>query len=478
MNENPEGMPNPLNPNSAAPSPAASMPEAGVPSPEPVVPVEVSAAPEPAPVEVSVAPETMPAEPAPESTPVEPASQPVTGNVVAEPKKSHKKAVIISVIVVLLVAIGCGAAAIAILKPFSKDPVSAAISKLMNSTPDYATMSGEIKSVPNTEGAGFSGAEIKFSAERDDKMKRIHADVTISAELAGGQDFTLSLGGIHTEDGNLYLRIGGVATILEQLNTMGASSSNTTNCINDGNMVDNCGSSEVIPSSVAPVLGFLSAIDEEWVEIPDSTFSSLADSATLDAGATCLVKAAEKLDDYKKDFADIYNANQFITSSTDNIAIAKKQDTLYRLGFDAEKMAGYINAVSNSSFMSELLACTGQTAANISAKTEDLTEILAEAPTVYVEIDEDDNITRLYMAINDENTSTTADISFSYPSSITIEKPEDYIYLTSLLSQMMGGFSDTDLDDQEWLDCQPPLSDAEMAACAEAEATGYPYIAY
>ncbi len=435
MNENPGETPNPLNPG-PAPVPAEPAPQ----------PAPVGPAPTPEPAPAAPAPQPLPAEPAPQPAavepvgpaPVEPAVQPAAVDAVAEPKKSHKKAVIISVIIALLVAIGGGVAAIAILKPFNKDAVPAAISKLMNGAPNYVTMSGTIKSVPNVEDSAFSKLDVSFSAGVDSKKQRNYAKAAISAELADGQDFTFSLDEVHTESKNLYLKLSGIAAALEQLGAIDAEV-NDTNCL-DNDLETNCESSEVIPPSIMTALGLLDVIDGEWIEIPDSTFSGIADLQTLDTETACLIEAAGKLDEYGKDFANIYNANQFITYSTDNLAIAKKKDTLYRLNFDAEKMTGFINAIGNSGFMNEMLACTGEAATNVPAKVEDVAEILAEAPAVYVEIDEDDNFTRVYMTTVDENVSTTVDISFSYPSSITIEEPEYYIEFNDLLSQILGQF--------------------------------------
>ena len=400
MNENPEGTPSPLNPTPGTPTPSAD-----VQAPEPTVPIQEQ-----------VAPATEPA------------------------KKSRKAPAIIITTILLLVAIGSGIAAIIILKPFGgTDAVPAAISKLMSGAPDYVTATGTISA---TSDETVPNLNATFKASVDNKKHQNHANVKVTADLGMDEDFEFLAEEIHTADGILYLKLSGVLEALDAFNVGGTE---VTNCADNSAEPTNCGSQATSP--VMGALGLIEVIDDEWVQIPDSAFSSVSGIVTFDSTTQCLIDAADKLGQYGDDFVDLYNKNQFMNYSTDGITIAKKQDPIYKLSFDAEKLASFMNSMGNSGFMNELNACMGDTATNVKVDADSLAEILAEVPEIYVEINEDNDFTRVYLSADKNGTNVTMDVSFSYPNSITIEEPKYYIDFNSLLSQVLGSFFNTNMVD-------------------------------
>ena len=52
-------------------------------------------------------------------------------------------------------------------------------------------------------------------------------------------------------------------------------------------------------------------------------------------------------------------------------------------------------------------------------------------PEIYVEIDDDNNFSRVYLSGETNGTATTADLNFSYPSEITITEPDDYVDIST-----------------------------------------------
>lgn len=392
----------------------------------------------------------------------------------AKKKSSGKMTATILAIVFLLIAVGTAVAAILILKPFSKqDAVPAAMTKLMKGAPDYVMANGTVKIATEDDDA-TPGLNVMFTAGLDNKNRQNYVDAVVTAGVGMTEDFTFNVNEVHTSGGNLYLKLGGVAAALEQYSNMLESAGCTTddvtgetvcagdndveiedmlgtNCVEDASGLTNCGATGSSGVSVLGALGLFEVIDDEWIMIPDSTFDSVSDIANVDSTTQCLIDAAGDLGKYGKDFVKLYEANPFITYSTENISVAKKKDTIYRLGFNSQKLAGFINATGNSGFMNELNACMGGTAMNISVSASDLTAIIAEIPAIYVEIDDNDNFTRVYFTADSEDASATVtvDISFSYPASITVTEPSSYIELNTLLSQVLGGFYGTEIV-QEW----------------------------
>lgn len=422
MNENPEGTPNPLNPNPGVapvqPTPAAPDPQP-MPAEQPVVSEPVIApaqpvAPEPTQMKQPVA--TEPAAPAPVST---------------RPKKTG----LIVATVLFFVAIIAGiTAAIVILNPFGNkvDAVPAAIAKLFsNEAPSNVSLSGKISLVSNDEDSPISMLAIDFKAGVKSATLENYTNATVMATFNDDSEFTFNADEIMTSDGDLYLRLSNIAEAL-------------------GDYQATTRQAEVIMpqpgETVLDFIGVFEVIDDEWIRIPGSQFSSLTDVADVEGPTQCLIDAAGKLGEYGSDFVTLYKNNPFITYSTDNLKITQKTNQLYLLGFDAEKLTGFINGMSNLGFMNELLACMDETAVNQHVTVSQVQSIIDLLPTIYTEIDDDNNFTRVYLkvAAPEGESEATADISLSYPSNISIEEPEVYIDINDVLSQLLTMFYNQD----------------------------------
>ena len=468
MNENPGGTPSPLNPNpSTAPAGPAPMPgnaqpvaPAGpAPTSQPVPPQQVA---QPAPAQPTVAqPQPAPAEPVPVSQQIteQVAELKASDSVVTEPQKKSKKGLIVALVLLLLVAIGGGvAAALMFLKPFgNKDAVPEAIAKLFsNERQKNVSMSGKITMVNNTDSTasdGLASLTIDFNSGVNTVSTEQYVAATVTATFADESTFQFDANEVHTANNDLYLKVSGVAEALDNYNS--DSSDEATKCIEDETGETKCevipvncgvdGVNCITPSQASPILEYISvfeAIDDEWIYIPSSTFSNMTGLISPNSQTQCLIDAAGNLGKYNDDFSAIYNNNPFVAYSTDNLKITQKKDQLYLLSFDADKLAGFINAMSTSGFMNDMLACVGGTATNETVTAEDLSDILAELPTIYVEINDQNDFTRVYLAtdVEDGAASVAADISLAYPATMSIEEPANYVELNSVLSQLFSGF--------------------------------------
>ena len=367
---------------------------------------------------------------------------------IEEPRKRMKirRPFFVFAIILFIISAGLAITAAALILNASgpRDAVPAAISRLFSGNiPQNITMEGTIANYENGEAADSLKILVNFSSKINIRTNENLVEAKITANLSEDDTFTFKASEIHTKNGDLYLRLGGIYNALNNYKE--------TNCVGDDSGMTNCIKSSKIDSTEISVLNFIDifdVVDDEWVRIPNSDFSNLNDVVPGNAITSCLVSAAENLSEYGSGFVSLYEKNPFIGYSTADIDIEKKNDQIYRLSFNAENLTSFINSIGNSGFANELLSCVGGLATNDNITTNEVATILAAVPAIYVEIDNDDNFTRLYMTIlnTDEASKTIVDVSFEYPeSTVEIEEPTDYINLGDLLSDLLSQFYGTDI---------------------------------
>ena len=334
---------------------------------------------------------------------------------------SKKKVLIIGAIILVMIAIICGGVAVAFMMVNNTDDrVSKAIDKLIN---------GEISSIVNAKGnisATTDTAEVATNIDFDgtfDLRSSMNAiSATVNADLASGTNISIGVNELRNKDGETYFKISGLTDMTNK---------------------------EPAEESDASVLlsmygGLLQVVDDEWILASGDFANAMGNLGIFENDSTCLVDAFGSLPQYSKDIANKYKQNQFITYSTDKLGISKKQNNLYKLGFDEDKLTAFINSLSNNGFVNELNACANETATNTDISVSKIKEIFDGFPTVYVEINDKYDFTRVYFqattsAGEDESASmtVTADLNLSYPSNFTIEEPQEYTDMSTLLDKVM-----------------------------------------
>lgn len=396
----------------------------------------------------------------------QPAANFVAKDSIVGSSRNKKKPFIIAAIIFIIIAILCGTAAVAmfVLKNNgSGDRVSKAVAKLLNGeTSNIINAKGNISISSDTAPVSFYNIEFDGTFDTATSMNKVSANV--NGELMNGAEAAITIDELQDKDGDVFFKIGGLTSLMNQPALM---VDTTTDCVNGGDEVDcvketttetttncldgdpytNCGSSESSESvSTQNILslysGMFEAIDDQWI-LASSDFSEEMEGLSLfNNSSACIVNTISALSKYGKKLADSYRENQFITYSTDNLEISKKKDALYKIGFDADKLASFINSLSNKGFMNELNACVGNIAINTDVTGEMVQSVLGNFPTVYVEVDDNNNFTRAYFkseAKSDDGAPTTviADLAISYPSKIEITQPESYVDMSTLLSNAM-----------------------------------------
>ena len=359
-----------------------------------------------------------------------PATEPAVAD---KPKGKTGKKVLIGALVVLGLSGVAAGVTFALMNTVFKqeDVVAKAISKVLNGeTPVRAEVEGKI----SFDGAGGSiqgikSASVDLNTKFDRETKASDVDLKLKAEPEAGSALNFQLGLKTTSGGDAFVKIDGM----------------------DSSIFSLMPSSDLSgQESLAMAASVLSLVNGNWIKIPASASSSLSlDSfggfGMVDGQAQCLVSAMNNISDYGKNLTELYNNNQFITYSTDNITIAKRKDTLYRLGIDSEKMASFINGLSSTKLVSDLSACAGDTVAISSVSAEQINAVTGFLPTMYAEIDSDYNFTRLYFDTSESplGLAVKADFVFSYPTSITVDTPTSYKDLTEVVTSLMSSYFTT-----------------------------------
>jgi len=397
------------------------------------------------------------AQPAPEATPTPTPEAPVEAApaVATTPKKKSKAP---AIIIGSIVAAGCiaGVSFALVNTVFkSSDAVTEAISRLFSgNAPKNMEISGEV----NLTGDGVHSKSGKLTIDTKMSSDNHASDTSLSldATLGDGSNINLGLGTKVLASGDTYIKVSGVdSTTIDKImrNSTITYGTEPTNCINDTTGLTNCGDDvdygDAFGSAIfSGIFEALSMLNNIWIKIPGeliSQYSGSTSGITLDQSSQCLLNAVNNMSDYGKTVSDLYKDHKFITSSTDNISVAKKNNDIYKLGIDNDKLAEFINAASNTQFASDIKACAGDSikvAGDITSAQ--IAEVTKELPTTYVEIDGSYNITRLYVEgrPSNVNANVTADLSISYPSFVEVSAPSDAQDITTLITSLfMGGSS-------------------------------------
>ena len=502
MNENPEGPPNPLNPNPAptgdAPvsqpsgltidpimkAPATNAPATEAPAPEapanpglePIgqTPIGVGSD-----ASSAIANESVPADVIAGLAPVDSATAGTPEQSSVAPKKS-KKGVIILCVFLILVAIGCGVAALLILNPFGGgDRFPAAIEKVLkNGISSNLAVNGTITVSNTSEYSDLSDLNITLDAQFDLANKTNTAKAGINAILANDTSLEFDAEEILNKDGDIFVKLDGISDAYGSLQS-GLTTQVTTNksclsddsntAMNDGEVVTNCDVLDEVSTacegetcsdtlvdttsevgSLGTIIKMLKSIDGEWIRIPASVSTSSEQMISANIPTQCISDAMGKLPSYGDSLVETYKQNQFLDYSSENVGIPAVKDTIYRVKINSSKLAGFIDAIKGGAFASELLSCFNETSTSSNISGEQIAKLFDNYPTIYVEIDENYKFTRLVLDGGSDYFTAKADFRLSYPQSVTITEPAEYIEVDKVVQSVIKdiyGISTVDTPD-------------------------------
>lgn len=396
--------------------------------------------------------------------------------------KKHKKGLIVAIIICLLVIIGGSVLlAVALQSLNKKDPVIAAMTKIMNGdTPDNVAIDGDISISSSAQDAIISN--IKISLESGLKIKSLtnssKADVT--ATIRGVGDFTVQVDEVYATGDDLFFKIDGATNAIEESGIL-----YLLNLANKLPKVIDCGEDEhcqseeltemqcidgeecettntdalkeqILPdggqvvldedtiSFFASMIDAIELIDGEWLRISLDDIGSLTSNIPQQSNASCIVNLISNLNTNSNSTAELYNKYPFILSTDKDIPIESKQYPVREIVIDAENFANFVNSIRSTSLSSQIYSCLNMEN-NVQISEQDAEEIIEDLPTVYVEVDDDNNFARLYVksviqdtydcdcsngapcdCISLANSDVVIDLGLTYPLSINVPEPLEY----------------------------------------------------
>lgn len=432
MNENPEGTPNPLG---GSPAPLDANPSENNTNTKPEAPAR-PVAPEPPVPERQAAPE--PVAPVAASEPVAPepivATPETTEMKAPAPEKSKKKTgLIIGLIVLFLALIGGGlyaAYATGMLNGIlgtnggvASNPVSTAVMRLLGGdTPENVSVGGAVSISTTRSGMGFKkiALDIKSDIKAKSLVNASVIDATVSLEDFQ-KDLKAKISEAYPASKDLYFKVDGIADLLEDLG-MG------------GTVVDCDGYVDCAENPYSEV----SDIDGEWFRISASEIKDTVKESTNDKISTCMSQLTDTLITNRSSIGNLYKQYEFVSASTENIPVAKKANTIYKVSIDADKLAEFVNTVNSSEIVNNYYTCLGTENTLEEVDVDDIKDGLAELPAVYVEVDNNYHITRFYTEFSESGIEGKIDLSFSYPASINVAEPSEYKSYKELLNLFNG----------------------------------------
>ena len=278
-------------------------------------------------------------------------------------------------------------------------------------------------------------------------------------------DYSVEFDEIYATSGDLYFRIDGVGSLLEDSNFLDLFTGNTTtNCVDDGDGMTNCEptvvdcadanetdcivvdgevtSTDTLSSGITDMIaGIVKAADKLWIRIStdvfDSTVKGYVDSTS---SVTCVTDLISDVNKNSNSAIEIYNKYPFIKSTDKNVVISSKNNPVYQISIDSKNFTEYLNAIQNTELAKTLNKCMGWN--NNAAVTEsDVNKIVSKMPKIYAEVNSNKDFTRLYLEsdINNGVASATIDLGLSYPTNVNVSEPVEYTNYEDFIRTLFSG---------------------------------------
>lgn len=479
MNENPGGTPNPVNPAPGAGNinPIASRPVAPA---VPVTPVRPMASTVPVtPTEpISEAQPITPAEP------VEPTETPATESTIEEPKKKKKTGLIVGMIILVLALIA-GGVALAMFFLNKADPVTEAMNKIMSgNAPANVAIDGTINIKPKDEYSPISSLKIDLKSSANPSSLVNQSQAVLTADIQNLGEFTVEFDEVYTSDGDLYFKIDGAEEALEEsgllyLMNLSNQLNQTTDIVDCGVDGEDCQAGELQEVSVeessdlgtsllsestlisentgsalagsslpylSSVLDVIEIVDGEWIKISADDLKVNPYATIAGSDVSCITNLVSGADTNSSSAAELYKKNPFITSTNKDINISSKKYPVYKVDIDSKNLANFINSIQNSNISGDIYSCLNLDNTLV-ADADDIENQLSAMPEVYVEVNNNNNFTRLYLnSVSESNVNMTIDLNFSYPENIDVSEPDEYVDFSDKLIEILSGFYSLPVD--------------------------------
>ena len=403
MNENPGGSPNPLNPNPDVEPDTNNNPQ-GINSEqfEPEEQIGGSGGVPQSGTDYLSSDETQKAELDPlarategltDSTTADPTMRPMEKVPIEEsttPPKKKKTGLLVGIAIATVLLI-CGGivAAIMIMNANGGDAVSQAIKKIAEgNAPANTAINGTINIVPKSTNSPVKGFKIAVDSKAASKSMLNSTEVEVTATFQEGEEVSFNVDEVYAANGDLYLKLDGITDAIRDYSYLSTVTMNNdfteeydSNCIEDENGEMNCEADEIeidcasdndedcVGGTEEPVFaeqddttlemieslsGLTSMLDGEWLRVPMEQIGQLTNTVGTNNGVACVANFMSEANKNNNSISSAYNKNAFITSTTEGVTIASKNNSpVYKVTIDTNKLEGFVNSVQDLEFVKD-----------------------------------------------------------------------------------------------------------------------------
>ena len=405
MNENPEGTPNPFNPNQ-------------------------NTAPNGTPVNTTPVGSLDPTGRNMEQPPTNPETN-------TKPKKTGLIAAIIAGAFALI--IGTIALVIVLMGISKNDPVTEALKKIMNGDSyKNITIDGDINLTINSPLSPIKQLDINLNSE-------LVANSTINSSRAkltlvdsSNNDYTATIEEVYANSGDLYFKIEGIDDLLKDENFLNLILGVTPT-------YDDTAPTNTIVSQLEPIFSIISSYDSTWLRVSTSELQEATgsiDQTDVSSSLSCLSNLAQSTNKNRNSALEVYSKYPFVISDSKNVLIASKQNPVYKINLDAKNLAAFFNTMEDTELGKSISACLNQR--NTMTITEsDAQNLINNMPDIYVEVNGNNDFTRLYLESSyfDGMVKANIDLGLNYPTSANIVEPTNTTDLQTVIQALISGTS-------------------------------------
>ncbi|MBR3052289.1 hypothetical protein IKG60_01550 [Candidatus Saccharibacteria bacterium] len=382
-------------------------------------------------------------------------------DIVTEAAPKKRTGLILGIIGGVLLICGVVAAVVAVLLFTNKpDPVTAAMQKIMSGeAPKNVAIDGDIDILVNNEDSPIQRINIDLDSNTVIGSMINTSSAVLTLTDWNNNDYSAEFEELYAANGDLYFKIEGATELLEdkdflQLFVSSTNSSTTTNCIDDATGETNCVSTDCIstdcvtvesestgvpPTSLLPstmlnpIIEAIESADGIWLRMSTDQMESMGNSLPT-SNMSCITNLVNDTNKSSNSAIQLYSKYPFITSSNKGVTISSKQNPVYQVSVDSENFTKYINAIQGTELGQSVASCMGWSN-NASITEDDVTQVVNAMPKVYAEVNANNNFTRLYFESDISNgaATVTADLGFSYPTSVTVSEPVEYTDFQDLI---------------------------------------------
>lgn len=183
-------------------------------------------------------------------------------------------------------------------------------------------------------------------------------------------------------------------------------------------------------------------INNQWLMISSEDLEEVV-SPMAQQSQSKLVCARDLVEDfgqYRHEIAEIYSAHPYLKANQNGITIESRGNTLYKITIDTDELKNFVQDSQDLKPIVDFAKCMGEEDVTISEISTD--GLMTTLPELYMEIDENYDITRVYLGLLADDTEITLDFDISYPDTVSIVEPTEYKNFSDIFEELMSVASD------------------------------------